>query len=317
MSKTGRSSSLPFVNTCPSLLVLLQDGEEQTRYDTDHLKLFMYPNPEPRHFNLSIPNSICFALRGQESFFAYFFGVIEPGFYAAIDVATGNSILFAPRNTSWLARVASQIKLQVYCSIARVLGNLYCFSCMALNTDSDNYSKPADFQGIDKFDKDLTALHPILTECLSSSQSWKLLLFSMPMILALKLMLRHASLKTAPHLVLPVNGKFTSDQSLIYSISRKSDSGVTEEGTHFIGVITVEPGCYFIDALLLPAMNSPETSEFLNQEAINRFKCFGGVRIESDVCPREIQEIEAVMAGAPWPAKKTSTHVGNGLQILV
>ncbi|KAG4398399.1 hypothetical protein GLYMA_08G030000v4 [Glycine max] len=97
MSKTGRSSSLPFVNTCPSLLVLLQDGEEQTRYDTDHLKLFMYPNPEPRHFNLSIPNSICFALRGQESFFAYFFGVIEPGFYAAIDVATGNSILFAPR----------------------------------------------------------------------------------------------------------------------------------------------------------------------------------------------------------------------------
>ncbi|KAG5024411.1 hypothetical protein JHK86_020325 [Glycine max] len=370
MSKTGRSSSLPFVNTCPSLLVLLQDGEEQTRYDTDHLKLFMYPNPEPRHFNLSIPNSICFALRGQESFFAYFFGVIEPGFYAAIDVATGNSILFAPRNTSWLARVASQIKLQVYCSIARVLGNLYCFSCMALNTDSDNYSKPADFQGIDKFDKDLTALHPILTECLSSSQSWKLLLFSMPMILALKLMLSavlHYGHAAAPNdkigdvtfltcLVhssyeklhwaqrtiavlwnmalfdmgaeyhfygsditcsLPVNGKFTSDQSLIYSISRKSDSGVTEEGTHFIGVITVEPGCYFIDALLLPAMNSPETSEFLNQEAINRFKCFGGVRIESDVCPREIQEIEAVMAGAPWPAKKTSTHVGNGLQILV
>lgn len=54
--------------------------------------------------------------------------------------------IFLCRNTSWLARVASQIKLQVYCSIARVLGNLYCFSCMALNTDSDNYSKPADFQ---------------------------------------------------------------------------------------------------------------------------------------------------------------------------
>ncbi|KHN16676.1 Xaa-Pro dipeptidase [Glycine soja] len=173
MSKTGRSSSLPFVNTCPSLLVLLQDGEEQTRYDTDHLKLFMYPNPEPRHFNLSIPNSICFALRGQESFFAYFFGVIEPGFYAAIDVATGNSILFAPRLPSEYAVWLGVIKPLSYFK----------------NTDSDNYSKPADFQGIDKFDKDLTALHPILTECLSSSQSWKLLLFSMPMILALKLML--------------------------------------------------------------------------------------------------------------------------------
>lgn len=54
--------------------------------------------------------------------------------------------IFLCRNTTWLARVASQIKLQVYCSIARVLGNPYCFSCMVLNTDSDNYSKPADFQ---------------------------------------------------------------------------------------------------------------------------------------------------------------------------
>jgi hypothetical protein len=31
-------------------------------------------------------------------------------------------------------------------------------------------------------------------------------------------------------------------------------------------------------------------------------------------CPREIHEIEAVMAGAPWPVKKTSTGVGNGLE---
>jgi hypothetical protein len=48
-------------------------------------------------------------------------------------------------------------------------------------------------------------------------------------------------------------------------------------------VITVEPGCYFIDALLLPAMESSNTARFFNHEVIGRFKGFGGVRIESDV----------------------------------
>jgi hypothetical protein len=45
----------------------------------------------------------------------------------------------------------------------------------------------------------------------------------------------------------------------------------------------VEPGCYFIDALLAPAMESSNTAKFFDREAISRFKGFGGVRIESDV----------------------------------
>lgn len=45
----------------------------------------------------------------------------------------------------------------------------------------------------------------------------------------------------------------------------------------------MEPGCYFIDALLIPAMGSPNTTKFFNHEAVGRFKGFGGVRIESDV----------------------------------
>lgn len=45
----------------------------------------------------------------------------------------------------------------------------------------------------------------------------------------------------------------------------------------------MEPGCYVIDALLAPAMESPKTSRFFNSGVLSRFKGFGGVRIESDV----------------------------------
>lgn len=58
------------------------------------------------------------------------------------------------------------------------------------------------------------------------------------------------------------------------------------EGMNIINlfqVITVEPGCYFITALLIPAMENAETSRFFYSDAIKRFMGFGGVRIESDV----------------------------------
>ncbi|KAL3139068.1 hypothetical protein ABBQ32_005865 [Trebouxia sp. C0010 RCD-2024] len=78
-------------------------------------------------------------------------------------------------------------------------------------------------------------------------------------------------------------------------------------------VVTVEPGCYFNPFLLHPAFEDPSQAPFLNKKRLEASLGFGGVRIEDDVVvtadgarsmtnvPRAITDIEAVMAGAPWP----------------
>ncbi|XP_015955204.1 uncharacterized protein LOC107479593 [Arachis duranensis] len=455
--------------------VLLQGGQEQTRHDTDHLELFR-----------------------QESYFAYLFGVREPGFYGAIDVESGESILFAPRLPDEYAVWLGEIKPLSYFKehymvstacftdeIASVLQERYkgsgkplLFLLHGLNTDSNNFSTPADFEGIDNFNKDLTTLHPILTECrvIKSEMEIALVQYAndisseahVEVMRNAKVGMKEYQLESmflhhtymyggcrhcsytcicatgdnsavlhyghaaAPndktledggmalldmgaeyhffmlnlYFSVQINGKFTIDQSLIYNAVLDAHNAVIsamkpgvfwvdmhilaervilealKKGQvvvgdvdemvtarlgavfmphglgHFLGldthdpggyikglerrkepglkslrtvrelqegmVITVEPGCYFINALLCPAMNSPETSKFINQEVIKRFNGFGGVRIESDVlvtaagcynmtkCPREIKEIEAVMAGAPWPIKKTLSNHVNG-----
>lgn len=73
-------------------------------------------------------------------------------------------------------------------------------------------------------------------------------------------------------------------------------------------VLTVEPGIYFVDALLNAALVDPVQSAFLVKEKIARFRNFGGVRLEDDIVvtetgmenlttvTRDIKEIEAIMA---------------------
>ncbi|XP_038880097.1 xaa-Pro dipeptidase [Benincasa hispida] len=450
-------------------IVLLQGGDERTRYDTDHLELFR-----------------------QESYFAYLFGVIEPGFYGAIDIASGKSILFAPKLPPDYAVWSGEIKPLSYFKekydvsmayytdeIAAVLHKQYpemekplLFLLHGLNTDSNNFAVPANFEGIDTFVTDLNTLHPVLTECrvLKSELELALIQFAndisseahVQVMRNIKVGIKEYQLESlflhhtymyggcrhcsytcicatgensavlhyghaaAPNdrtledgdmtlfdmgaeyqfygsditCSFPVNGKFTSDQLLIYNAVLKAHDAVISvmkpginwvemhklaektilesltEGSvlvgdvkdmmterlgavfmphglgHFLGidthdpggylqglerpkepglnalrtvrdleegmVITVEPGCYFIDALLDSALENSKTSKFFNVEALNRFRGFGGVRIESDLlvtangcrnmtnCPRETWEIEAVMAGSPWPIVKKS-----------
>lgn len=449
--------------------VLLQGGEEQTRDSTDHLELFR-----------------------QESYFAYLFGVIEPGFYGAIDIASGKSTLFAPRLPAdyavWMGEIKPLSYFQEKYNVTQVFytdeikevlldqyqatGTPLLFLLHGLNTDSNKYTKPAEFQGIEKFQADLNTLHPILTECrvVKSDLELALIQFAndisseahVEVMRKTKVGMKEYQLESmflhhtymygscrhcsytcicatgdnsavlhyghaaAPNdktlqegdmalldmgaeyhfygsditCSFPVNGKFTCDQSLVYSavldahdavissmrpgvswvdMHRLAERVILESlkkghllvgdvdkmmaerlgavflphglghllgiDTHDPGgylkgaerlkepglsalrtsrkllegmVITVEPGCYFIDALLLPALENPALSEFFNRVEVNRFRNFGGVRIESDVfvtssgcinmtkCPRKIEEIEAVMAGVPWPIKKTT-----------
>ena len=50
-------------------------------------------------------------------------------------------------------------------------------------------------------------------------------------------------------------------------------------------VITVEPGCYFIESVLNEAFKNEKQVKYINVEQVKKFlkAKFGGVRIEDDV----------------------------------
>ncbi len=66
--------------------------------------------------------------------------------------------------------------------------------------------------------------------------------------------------------------------SLLFS-SFSSTRRVLQQGM----VITVEPGLYFIEANLAPALADPARARFLNASVLARYRQLGGVRIEDDV----------------------------------
>ena len=51
-------------------------------------------------------------------------------------------------------------------------------------------------------------------------------------------------------------------------------------------VLTVEPGCYFIETLLAPFREDSQNSEFFNWSLIDELKVHGGIRVEDNVVAR-------------------------------
>lgn len=86
-------------------------------------------------------------------------------------------------------------------------------------------------------------------------------------------------------------------------------------------VLTIEPGIYFIDHVLDQALANPSQSCFINNQVLQSFRGFGGVRIEDDIAvtangmelltcvPRTVEEIEAFMADSKEQGKTLSRVV--------
>jgi Xaa-Pro dipeptidase len=137
-------------------VVLLQGGEQQNEYDTDRELLFM-----------------------QESFFQYLFGVKEPGFYGALDVASGRSTLFMPRLPQawavWMGRIHPPDHFRELYGVDEVryvdemkdvLGKASVLLLLSgTNTDSGSPARTARFEGLEDFRTDTALLYPAIVEC--------------------------------------------------------------------------------------------------------------------------------------------------------
>jgi Xaa-Pro dipeptidase len=74
-------------------------------------------------------------------------------------------------------------------------------------------------------------------------------------------------------------------------------------------VLTVEPGCYFIDATLDAAFADPDVAKFLVKERVDGLRGIGGVRLEDNIIitesgyesmtrvPRSVEHVEAACRG--------------------
>ena len=71
----------------------------------------------------------------------------------------------------------------------------------------------------------------------------------------------------------------TPEREKAPGVGKLRTARVLEEGM----VLTSEPGCYFIDALIDNALTSADQAKFINKDVVERFRGFGGVRLEDVV----------------------------------
>ena len=108
-----------------------------------------------------------------------------------------------------------------------------------------------------------------------------------------------------------ING--TPERSATPGLSKLRTARVLEAGL----VLTNEPVCYFIDALIDAALGDSLKAPFIVKDRLAAFRGFGGVRLEDVVlvaaeggaqnlttCPRTIAEVEGVLSGGVWPPVK-------------
>jgi Xaa-Pro aminopeptidase len=92
-------------------------------------------------------------------------------------------------------------------------------------------------------------------------------------------------------------------------------------------VITDEPGCYFIPALIDKWRTEKLHTEFINYDAVEKMKGFGGIRIEDNILitdkgcrvlgrpiPKTVSEIETIMAAS---REKVLAAVKSGERIKI
>jgi Xaa-Pro dipeptidase len=139
-------------------IIVLEGGKTISRYDSDGEHLFR-----------------------QESHFHYLFGVKEADFYGAINITSGESILFIPRLPEsygvWMGEILPPSYFKKLYSVSNVyyvdqMVEIFNGSDVSLiytlygkNLDSGMFTKDATFPGIENFKVNKSDLHYELCEC--------------------------------------------------------------------------------------------------------------------------------------------------------
>jgi len=180
-SKLKALDSLP-----PRSVILLQGGGDQAHTCFDILSPI--PDWVPQIEGNINPQGVCEGdssdvgpVFRQESYFHWAFGVLEPDYYASIDVSTGRSTIYMPRlpedygiimgHVPTPQEVRERYMVDAVLYVDEMPGHLEAEGDPTLlvlegpNTDSGKMTRPAAFDGMSKFNINNTILHHQMAEC--------------------------------------------------------------------------------------------------------------------------------------------------------